>query len=96
MYDPSKYGAEFGSELRKRQTPEMARRRRRQGLLGLLFGTAFGIVILVEAIHAIRTGQMVRSSPTSLPISGYEAAAIALFFLFFCLFALWRTLRNRD
>src|SRR5438105_14220455 len=96
MYDPSKYGSEFGSKLKKRQTPELAARQRRQLLVGTVGGFLVGSGCLIEAIDAIHTGKMVKMGPpNSLSITGYEAACIALFAMFICAFGFWQTLRNK-
>ena len=86
-----KYEAEFGSELRKRQTPELARRQRGSIVFGSLiyFGVAVGM--LIEAVNAIRTGKTVYLGRLNheIPCSGYVEAAIALFAVWLYVFAFW-------
>ena len=98
MYDPTKYGKEFGSELRKRQTPELERRNnnRPQILISSALFTLFGVVVLVESIHAIHTGAMVDMGRDEPRLNGYEATAFSILWIFLCGFCFWKTLLEKN
>jgi hypothetical protein len=98
MYDPSKYAQspEFGAELRRRQSPQLARRTRRRRIAITATAIPVGIGLFVEAVGAVRAGRMAPGGRGYPPMTGYEAGLIALFLVALCSFALWRDLRNRE
>jgi hypothetical protein len=49
----------IGSELRRRSSPKFAARQRRNVLIGSLILIVAGILIFVEGVHAMRTGELV-------------------------------------
>lgn len=95
MYDPDDHqGPGFGSELERRQTPELARRRRKQGIYACLLGILMGVVMLGAGIYATRTGEMVRSFPGRLELTGPEASVVGALVLAGSAWLLWRVLRG--
>lgn len=85
-------GPEFGSELRKRQTPELARRERRKQFWALLFGVVLGAVLTLDALYARSHGGLVDGGPGNgfLKIPWWAAGVIGLFILAASGYALWR------
>ena len=83
---------EFGSELRKRQTPEMAKEERRKQFWALVLGLVLGAALLIDALYMRTHGGMVESGPANgfLKIPWWAAAAIGLFVFGASGFALWR------
>ena len=95
MYDPDDHqGPGFGSELERRQTPELARRRRKQGIWASLLGVLMGTATLGAGVHATRTGEMVRSFPGQLELTGPEASVLGAVVIAGSLWLLWRILRG--
>ncbi len=87
---------EFGSELRKRQTPEFARQQRRRNLGAGALGLGLGLMSLVAGLDAMRTGKWVvygrAASGASFP--GWAVVLIGLFILFISAWVLWRYARK--
>jgi cytochrome bd-type quinol oxidase subunit 2 len=92
MNDP-----EFGSELRRRQTPQFAAEQRRRTSRALLFGVVLGLATLGDAIYARGHGGMVDGGPYNhfLKLPWWMVAPIGLAVLAACLWALWRMARER-
>ncbi len=87
MPDPA--DPEFGSEVRRVETPEHRRRRLRQGRSAAWFGVVMGLAVLYLGVRATQTGEMVIGTRGS-PITGPEACGIALLTLVVSFWALWR------
>ena len=96
MHEPKPPEPEFGSEVRRLETPEHRRQRRRKGVGAALFGVVLGGGMLALGINAIRTGEMVRGFAGSLPLTGAEACAMAVFVLVLSGWLLWRFLTHRQ
>src|SRR5262249_21710902 len=88
---------EFGSELRKRQMPELARKERRRDIGALIFGVVVGLGLLMDALYARTHGGMVESGARDgfLKIPWWVEAAIAAFFAGASGFALWRVVPDK-
>jgi hypothetical protein len=87
----------FGSELRRRQSPKLARQQRRNSLVAGLLGIFMGLVTLVDGIDATRTGRMVHfGAHNALTIPGWLAALAGLFVLFLSGFVLRRFVLRRS
>ena len=86
----------FGSERRPRQSPEFARRERRRALWAGLTGVGMGLVILGDAVDAMRTGRLIDFGRVgdTLILPGWAVALIALFLLFVSGSILWRFARK--
>jgi hypothetical protein len=78
MYNPMKGDPEFGSELRKRATPEFAAKERRSGIQALVFCIGLGLVMAGFGIHGIPTGEVFGGNRTG-PTSAWEFAAMGIF-----------------
>ena len=96
MQEPKPSDPEFGSEVRRLETPEHRRQRRRKGISAALFGVVLGAGMLALGIGAIRSGEMVRGPIGSLPLTGEEACAMAVFLLVLSGWLLWRFLTHRQ
>jgi hypothetical protein len=92
MYEPNPEDPEFGSELRRRQTPGFRRLQRRKGITAALVGIVMGVVMLIIGINAMRTGEMVRSGHFSSlpPLPGEIFVLMGLFLLALCVWLIWR------
>jgi hypothetical protein len=82
----------FGSELRKRQSPELARQQRRRSLWAGVVGLGMGLTILALGVDSVRTGKWVAfgrvGNAPDLP--GWAVILMALFLLFISGSILWR------
>ena len=86
----------FGSELRKRQSPELARRERRRSLWAGVVGLGMGSTILAVGVDSVRTGKWVAfgSVGDAWDLPGWAVILIALFLLFGSGSILWRFARK--
>lgn len=86
----------FGSELRRRQTPELARQQRLRAVRAGLFGVVMGSVILLEGAAATRSGQEIHFGRVGwyLVLPGWVVALAGLFILFVSGWVLWRFARR--
>ena len=86
----------FGSELRKRQSPELARRQRRRSLWAGLVGLGMGLVILALGVDSVRTGKWVAFGRVgdSVDLPGWAVILMALFLLFISGSILWQFARK--
>ncbi len=77
-------------------SPEFAQRQRRKARGAGLLGLGMGLLILGDAVDAMRTGRLIalgrRGSPLILP--GWAVAIIALFVLYISVSILWRFARK--
>ena len=89
---------EFGSELRKRQTPQMAARQRRTTFRALLFGLAVSVGVIADALYAAFHGGMVKGGARNgfLAIPWWASAAIGALLLAGCVYSLRRHFADRD
>jgi hypothetical protein len=82
----------FGSELRRRQSPELARQQRRRSRWAGVVGLGMGLTILALGVDSVRTGEWVvfgRVGATwDLP--GWAVILMAVFLLFISGSILWR------
>jgi len=86
----------WGSELRKRQSPELARRERRRSLWAGVLGLGMGLTILALGVDSVRTGTWVvfgRVGDT-VELPGWAVILMALFLLFISGSILWRFARK--
>jgi hypothetical protein len=91
---------EFGSELRRRETPAHRQLRRRNGIVAALLGIVAAVVTLAAGISATLTGEMVPGHSNSghaatPPLPGELVCLIGLFMLALCVWLLWRLMRNK-
>ena len=96
MQEPKPPDPEFGSEVRRLETPEHRKHRRRKGITAALFGVVLGSGMLAVGIDAIRSGELVRGRSSSLPLTGEEACVMAVLVLVLSVWLLWRFLTNRQ
>ena len=86
----------FGSELRKRLSPELARQQRRRSLQAGVVGLGMGLAVLALGVDSVRTGKWVAfgrvGSTWDLP--GWAVILMALFLLFVGGSILWRFARK--
>ena len=92
MTDP-----DFGSELRRRLSPELAARQRRSELWALALGVVMGVAVLIDALYARTHGGMVAGGPAThfISLPWWLVAPMALFVLALSLFGLWRMVAKR-
>jgi hypothetical protein len=86
----------FGSELRKRQSPELARRERRRSLWAGVVGLGMGLTILALGVDSVRTGKWVAFGRVgdAVDLPGWVVVLMALFLLFLSGSILWRFARK--
>ena len=86
----------FGSELRKRQSPELARQERRRSLWAGVVGLGMGFTILAVGVDSVRTGKWVMfgSVGDAWDLPGWAVILIALFLLCGSGSILWRFARK--
>lgn len=97
MKERDKPAPEFGSELRRLETPEHRRQRRKRGINVSIFGIVLGVLLLMVGLHAMQTGEMVMSyNSRFIPLTGGEACLLALVVIAMCVWLLWRILSNRQ
>lgn len=95
MYDPMKKDPEFGSELRKRATPEFARKARRSAIKGSIFLIAMGVACAAFGIHGIPTGEIFHGTKAgSLPLNGWEMAGLGFVLIAFGVWSLVQDMRQ--
>ena len=100
MDKPKAPEPEFGSELRRRETPEHRRLRKRNGIIGTLVGIVAAVVTLISGISAMLTDEMVpghsnaRSAATP-ELPGELVSLIGLLALVMCVWLLWRLLTDK-
>jgi hypothetical protein len=94
MQSPNPHDSNFGSEVRRLETPEHRRKRLRQGRVAAGLGVAMGAALLYVGVRATRTGEMVLST-RGTPITGPEACGIAILVLLGSLWVLWRLLTGK-
>jgi len=86
----------FGSELRKRQSPELARRQRRRSLWAGVVGLGMGLTVLTLGVDSVRTGKWVAfgrvGDAPDLP--GWVVILMGLFLLVISGSILWRFARK--
>ena len=87
---------EFGSEVRRLETPEHRKQRRRKGITAAMVGVVLGGGGLALGISAIRSGELVRGPSGTLPVTGEVACAMGLFVLVISGWLLWRFLTVRQ
>ena len=87
---------EPGSELRKRMSPEFARRERRRNLWAGLVGLGMGLAVLVFGVDSVRTGEWVEfgRAGDAWAVPGFVAILMALFILFISASVIWRFARK--
>lgn len=97
MNEPDKPAPEFGSELRRLETPEHRRQRRKHGINVSIFGIVLGVLLLMVGLRAMQTGEMVMSySSRFIPLTGGQACLLALVEIALCVWLLWRFVSNRQ
>ncbi len=96
MYTPNPRDPKFGSEIRRLETPEHRRQRRRRGFIVALVGIALGIFTIAIGVAAIRTGELVVGGPGQVALPGEIVAPMGAFILVLSAWLLWRLLRNTD
>jgi len=81
-----------GSEFRKLQSPEFARRERRRNLWAGVWGLGMGFAILVAGVDSVRTGKWVRfgRAMSTLELPGWVVVLMALSLLCGSGAILWR------
>jgi hypothetical protein len=86
----------FGSELRKRQSPEFARQQRRRSLWAGVVGLGMGFVVLALGVDSARTGRWVTFGRVgnSWDLPGWAVILMALFLLYISGSILWRFARK--
>jgi hypothetical protein len=86
----------FGSELRKRQSPELARQQRRRTLWAGVVGLGMGVTILALGVDSVRTGKWVVFGRVgdAWDLPGWAVILMALFLLFISGSILWRFARK--
>ena len=79
-----------------RLSPEFAEQQRRRARGAGLLGVVMGLVILGDAVDAMRTGRSIALGRTGAPfiVPGWAAAVIALFILYISVSILWRFARK--
>ena len=100
MTEPNFQEPEFGSELRRRETPKHRRLRRRNGIIAALLGIVAAVVTLIAGVSAMLAGEMVRGHSNSghaasPPLPGELVCLIGLFLLVTCIWLLWRLMTNK-
>jgi hypothetical protein len=94
---PDKPAPEFGSEVRRLETPEHHRQRRKRGISVSIFGIVLGLLLLAVGFHATQTGEMVTSYNSKfIPLTGGQTCLLALVEIAMCVWLLWRFLSNRQ
>lgn len=80
---PQEPDEEFGSELRRRQSPKLAREQRKRDVWAGVAGLGLGLVILVIGIGSMRTGEWVHYGRVgdSVELPGWAVVLLALFIL---------------
>jgi hypothetical protein len=96
MYTPNPQDPNFGSEVRRRETPEHRRQRRRRGFVAALFGIGLGIFTIVIGAIAIRSGELVAGGPGQVALPGEIVAPMGVCILVMSAWALWRLLTNKE
>jgi hypothetical protein len=86
----------FGSELRKRQSPELARRERRRSLWAGVVGLGMGLTVLALGVDSVRTGKWVALGRVgdTWDLPGWAVILMALFLVFLSGSILWRFARK--
>ena len=79
-----------------RLSPEFAQRERRRARGAGLLGVGMGLVILGDAVDAMRTGRLIDFGRVGAPfiLPGWAVAVIALFVLYISVSILWRFVRK--
>ena len=74
----------FGAELRRRMSPELARRERRRALWAGVLGLGMGLTLLVLGVNSVRTGEWVKfgRAGSTYDLPGFVAVLMALFLLY--------------
>ena len=77
---PQKRDEEFGAELRRRQSPKLAREQRHREFWAGIAGLVMGLVILAVGINSMRTGQWVHYGRVgdSVELPGWAVVVLAL------------------
>ena len=96
MYTPNEQDPKFGSEVRRLETPEHRRQRRRGGIAATLFGVALGVFTTVIGINGIRTGELIRGFPGDVALPGEVVVPMGVFIVVLSVWALWRLLSGRE
>ena len=81
---PQERDDEFGAELRRRQSPKLAREQRKRDLWAGVVGLGLGLTILTIGIGSMRSGEWVHYGRVgrSVELPGWAVVLLALFILF--------------
>ena len=96
MYTPNPQDPKFGSEVRRLETPEHRRQRRRRSFVAAVFGIALDIFTIAIGVVAIRTGELVAGAPGQVALPGEIVAPMGVFIVVLSVWVLCRLLRNKD
>ena len=96
MYTPNPQDPKFGSEVRRLETPEHRRQRRRRGFVAALFGMGLGIFTIAIGVVAIRTGELVAGAPGHVALPGEVVVPMGTFILVLSVWLLWRLLSKTE
>ena len=96
MNKPDPRHPSFGSEVRRLETPEHRRQRRRAGRWAGITGIGLGALALWLGIDAIRTGELVTAAPGSLALPGELVCAMGVFLLVCGGWIFWRHFSASD
>ncbi len=86
----------MSGESPPRKSPEFAQRERRRARGAGLLGVGMSLVILGDAVDAMRTGRLIDFGRigSSIILPGWAVAVIGLFLLFISVSILWRFARK--
>jgi uncharacterized membrane protein YhaH (DUF805 family) len=86
----------FGSELRRRQTPQFAAQQRRSAFWAGMIGVVMGLVSLGAGVDGMRTGKWVSFGRVyrGVELPGWTVVVIALFILVLSVWILLRFARK--
>lgn len=93
-HDPKK--VEFGSEVRRLETPGHRRLRRRNSLIGTLLLVLMSVNLLYAGVDSMQTGKWVYFHKGLMELPGVIVVAMALFLLALSAWLLRRYLTNKD
>ena len=86
----------LGTEIRRRLSPEFARRERRRALWAGLLGLGMGVMLLVLGVNSVRTGVWVEFGRvgSTFDLPGFVTVLMALFLLYISGWVILRSARK--